>query len=206
MKSIKEQVTFSFTESPPNEHYGLFHIVSGEHSKNFNGIEYLTVQFHDNGQKLVFEMRYQYGGFSRADIEITESVIAIGHYSSFYLYDYINFKSLTTMEMNGYFSDILYDSNSFYIADWDKVIKFDTKGNILWTSNSSVAHDGIHFSEIKHNKLTGSGWFDPPDGPWCDFVLDEQTGELLDGGEQIWLGQTADKVKDTNREWWKFWQ
>jgi len=205
MSSIKEQVTFSFTENPPKDYNASFHLVSGESSIHYRGVKYLTLHFNDNGQQIVFEIRYQYGGCSFENIEITDSVIAIGHHSDFYLYDYINFKPLTTKEMSGYFSDILYDNNFFYVADWDKVFKLDTEGNTHWTSNSSIAHDGIHLHEIKDDKLYGSGWFDPPDGPWCDFVLDEQTGKLFDGGERLWLSLEKDKLKDKKNKWWKFW-
>jgi hypothetical protein len=207
MKSIKEYVTFNFSKSPPTDYNGSFHLVSGEQSKHYNGVEYLTLQFNGSGQELVFVIKYQFEGGTFQDIEITDTVIAIGHGFDFYLYDYINFKSLTTMKMDGYFSKILYDNNYFYVADFDKVYKLDTSGNILWTSEPSLAHDGVILDEVVGKELNGSGCFEPENAKWYDFTLDTDTGELIKGGDPYPLGKKSkNKPDNASKQWWKFWQ
>ncbi|TDG37000.1 hypothetical protein EZJ43_06905 [Pedobacter changchengzhani] len=131
---------------------------------------------------MLFAIKYPYSGCPFKKIEVTDSLIAIGHFFHLYLYDYINFRIVAIIEVPGFFSDILYHDNYFYVAGIDSVIKIDGNGNILWESTASIADDMILFTEIIGESLIGRGCFDPEIPNWLDFSININTGALIDGG------------------------
>lgn len=183
MTDLSDKVTYRFIDSLPEGFNGTVCLVSDEGTLRNYFVAYCVVEFEDGTPMPVFEIRYEYKGFSRPQIQLNETVIAIGYMEHFYVYNYVTRVNVLVKKLGGYFSDMLYADEAFYVADWDTVYKFNQAGDMLWKSSASIAHDGIHLQRAECGKLYGNGCFNPEDAEWCDFVLDTAKGRLLEEGE-----------------------
>ena len=169
-------MTFSFSPVLPPNIIGIPEVISGENSFQFAGSEYLLV-YEEDGTK-AFEIRYQFGGgnYSKEAV-IINNLLLVGHECHFYVYDLQTKQNILTLEMDGYFGNLYFHQDYFYVSDLGSITCLNKKGAILWRNNN-LGIDGVLIHEFTENEIQGSGEWDPPGG-WRDFVLDLKTGKLI---------------------------
>jgi len=169
-------MTFTFTENLPDHLLVPPVLISGQHSLQFGGVEYLLIQ---NGAVVnVYQICYQYscGPFKAATIQ--NGILAVGHQGHFYLFDLSHQKSLLILKLDVYFSELAISGSMFYVADTCGIYAVNIAGQVQW-SNLHLALDGVVINRIADNKIYGKGEHNPPGG-WEPFVLDAKTGKKIE--------------------------
>ena len=91
-------MTFDFTDKIPQDLHLQSILISGTGSLQFSGREYLVI---DNGEKNLFEIRYEYHCSPFKQIIISDNILAVGFEENFYLFDLVTNRDNTLPE-NGW--------------------------------------------------------------------------------------------------------
>lgn len=148
-------------------------LISGPDSKTLSNQIYLIIKNGSVPDKL-YEIRYEAHCSPFKEAMIVDNLLAVGHEEYFYLFNLETNTNILRWKMEGYFGQLYFDADLFYIADAGGLYCIDKNGTIRW-QNNNLGIDGVFISEFNENKITGSGEWDPPGG-WRDFILDKATG------------------------------
>jgi len=170
-------MNFDFVSTLPAAFKGIPVVISGTGSLNFRGVEYLILTGDDPVQH-VFEIRFDYHCSPFKEALLIDDVLAVGHEGCFYLYDLVQNVNLTTIEMDGYFSNLYSYGNRVFVTSARSVYCFEKQGLLIW-KNNNIGIDGVLIEKFTDHQIYGSGEWDPPGG-WRDFVLDIKTGDIID--------------------------
>jgi hypothetical protein len=167
---------FEFSPIVPSDFRGSVKLISGDNTQLLPNISYL-ISRERNSILDVFEIRFEYHCSPFRQALILEEYLAVGYEEYFYLYDLKQDLNLVAIKMDGYFSHLYFDSDSFYISSAGSIYCVTKKGSILWI-NTNFGVDGVLIKNFDNGKIFGTGEWDPPGG-WRDFILDKVDGRLL---------------------------
>ncbi len=176
LKILTDHITYQFISQPPEGYSGTTELITGDHSKQFPSPDYLLINYHDGTQQL-FEIRTEFTGFAKKEIILTDTLLAVGIYDHFFIYNTVAKINLTGFNVS-YFQAVFFHNNCFYVSGLDRVYCFESSGKLKWESDS-VAHDGVLINEIQNETISGQGGWDPPDGIWTNFTLNIHSGKLI---------------------------
>ena len=168
-------MTLTFVDKIPDDFRLEPILISGLDSINLNGQEFLILDQLDNG-KICFEIKYEYHCSPFKEAIIIENLLAVGHENFFFLFDLKTETNILRLEMEGYFGNIYFDHELFFVTDACGLYCVDKKASILW-QNKTLGIDGVIVNDFTNDSIFGSGEWDPPGG-WQNFILDKQTGAV----------------------------
>ncbi len=166
-----------FVDEPPAREIIEPVLISGAGSLNYNGVKYIVAQ-EDGIIQFCFEIRYEYSCSPFRDAMIIDGLLAVGFEEYFYLYSLNTKSDLLCLKMDGYFGYLYLNEGMLYVADAGYVYCIDRKAIIKWKSGP-LGIDGVIINDFDAAKISGEGEWDPPGG-WLDFVLDKNTGTILE--------------------------
>lgn len=102
--------------------------------------------------------------------------VAVGFSGYFFLYDLSTRTIVLFIDFNGYFCEFKTYKDHLFVIYHKGIYCLNKYGAIKW-HNSNLGIDGVSITEIKEEKVYGSGQIDPPDG-WEEFILNLETGQL----------------------------
>lgn len=167
---------FEFSPIVPSEFKGSVKLISGDNTQVLLNISYLIWR-EGNSIQDVFEIRFEYHCSPFRQAFILEECLAVGYEEHFYLYDLKQDLNLTTIKMDGYFSKLYFDFDSFYVSSASSIYRVTKNGSIVWI-NTNLGIDGVLINRFDNGKIFGSGEWDPP-GRWRDFILNKVDGSLI---------------------------
>lgn len=167
-------MTISFIDTLPQETALKPVLISGTNSTDYSFKIFLKLG-DENLIDRIFEVRYNVRCSPFKEAMLVENLLAVGLEEHFYLFNTITNETIIILKMNGYFCQLYYYKEAFYITDACGLYCINKFGEILW-SNTTLGIDGVIVMNITDNQIFGSGQCDPPDG-WIDFLLDRATGK-----------------------------
>jgi hypothetical protein len=135
----------------------------------------LTI-YQNEKPSVKLDFHYKYASSSNQIAIKFYRFVAVGFSGYFILYDLSTGTVVLFIDFGGYFCDFKIYNGHLLVAYHAGIYCLNHYGTIKW-HNSNLGIDGVSITEIKENKVYGSGQIDPPDG-WEEFILNLETGQL----------------------------
>jgi hypothetical protein len=148
-------------------------LISGNESINYKNITYL----YNREDEALYEIRHEYYVMPFSEAVKEGSVLAVGIYDHFYLFNISSNKSMLALKLNFYFNKLYWYNDDFFVTDACEMYRINTFGQVKWKSNT-LGIDGVLIHKFNEGKIYGSGQIDPPD-TWDEFILDINTGRII---------------------------
>ncbi|HWK03758.1 MAG TPA: hypothetical protein VNS58_09005 [Puia sp.] len=169
-------MTLTFAPNLPADYRKGPIVISGEASLPYPAQEYI-LGWEGEECVAIYEIRYNAHTDPFKEAGFLGSLLGAGHEEYFYLFDTKAWENRLTLPMEGYFGHLYVADDRFYVADAYGLYCIDKTGTVCW-HNDKLGIDGVCVNRFDGPHLFGEGEWDPPGG-WRDFVLDKQTGELV---------------------------
>lgn len=115
--------------------------------------------------------------FTFREAGIWQGFLIVGWGHAYYVVD-VDQQRVTRHDLACYFGHLFFESSVCLIASAENVVRLDSSGQPLWTSDR-LGIDGVIITAADTNTVAGKGEWDPPGG-WQPFRLNASTGQVLD--------------------------
>lgn len=142
---------FEFTKMLPENYTAEIGIISGADSLAFDRSVYLVVK-NKRVTVSIFELRYEYSCSSFKEAQIIDNILAAGHEEHFYLYNLDSNQTYYKLDVNGYFGNLYFYDNLFFVTDAWGMHCIEKEGKVIW-HNASIAVDGVIINNFEAGKI-----------------------------------------------------
>lgn len=154
-------------------HVDLGRETTGEHSSpdavcllTLDGVPALCSRLHRNANET----------YPFRDACCWRRLFIIGWGNAFYVI-HVDTNEVQRHQLDSYFGSFYANNEICLIASAERVIRIEPDGSVAWTSEP-LGIDGVTFSHVDSEFVTGDGEWDPPGG-WKPFRLHSDTGQRV---------------------------